>query len=225
MNELVLVATQRVYIIDNNVNALGIRMLFQAMIKEVQICGGTNNFPAAYDQIGKIPKLPDLLVADINLGGGATLEPIKQLSSIYPKLRILVLSAEDEKLYAIRALRAGAVGYVLKSAPFDFMVSQIRLALTGKSVVSPEISSYMAENMVGRVRGELTVASIDSLSDREYEVLNMLSRGLGTREIAQALHLSIKTIESHRQHIKDKLNLKDAAELTRFAYTFKAEIK
>lgn len=158
---------------------------------------------------------PDVAVVDISLKEKNGVELIKDIKAQYPGLPVLVLSMHDESLYAERALRAGARGYIMKHEATGKVVTGIRAVLDGQVFVSEKMSARMVHKLVG---GSTSVDSaLDNLSDRELEVFNLIGRGLGTRQIAEQLYLSIKTIETYRSHIKEKLNLSSAGELLQYA--------
>jgi len=159
----------------------------------------------------------DIVIVDIALRGASGIELIKRLHARFPELPVLVLSMHDETTYAERALRAGARGYVMKHEPPAKVVEAIRDLVHGVKDL------YVSEQMVARILRHVArqpdpVASpMDRLSDRELEVFQRIGAGRGTREIAEELHLSVKTIETHRAHIKQKLGLKGATELVHCA--------
>ena len=159
---------------------------------------------------------PDLVLLDLWLGGDDGLDLIKSLKSQFPTLRILVISFSDEAVYAERALRAGARGYVMKSQPSKEVLTAIRTVLANELYVSPTIAHSMLSKSVGHSRGKQDNAS-ELLTDRELQVLQLLGSGQSTRKIAEALNLSFKTIEAHRDNIKRKLGLQDAVELVHYA--------
>ena len=161
-------------------------------------------------------QLPGLILLDISLQGSDGIEVTKAIRCEFEKVPILIVSMHDEALYAERALRAGANGYIMKQEVAENVIKAIRQVLTGKI--------YVSDNMRQKVLRDLTQPSsdiksspIERLSDRELEVFRLIGEGRGTREIAESLHLSIKTIETYRAHIKDKLSIKTAAELARAA--------
>ncbi len=155
---------------------------------------------------------PDLAVVDISLPGMSGLELIKHLVGLDQNLKILVVSRHEEILYAERVLRAGAKGYVMKQEAGDEMVKAVKKILNGGIYVSEEVSEKLLMGMaVGQKN--LSQSPIDLLSDRELEVFEMTGQGNNTREIAERLHLSVKTVESYRARIKTKLNLENATEL------------
>lgn len=159
---------------------------------------------------------PDVVLLDLWLGGADGLELIKSLKSQFPDLRILVVSFSDETVYAARALRAGARGYVMKSQPSKELLAAIHTVLANELYMSPAIAQSLVSQSVGMPRGKQDEAS-EVLTDRELQVLRMLGAGQSTRKIAEALGLSFKTVETHRDNIKHKLHLRDAVELVHYA--------
>ena len=159
---------------------------------------------------------PVLAIVDISLPGMSGLELIKHMQALKPDMMILVVSRHDEALYAERAIRAGARGYVMKLEAADVIVKAIRRVLNGGIYVSDEINERLLLG-IARGRDSLSKSPLEVLSDRELEVFELTGRGRSTREIAEKLHLSIKTVESYRARIKDKLNLNNAAELMQHA--------
>jgi DNA-binding NarL/FixJ family response regulator len=158
--------------------------------------------------------LPDLMLTDITMPGRSGLEFIKDALALYPSLAILVVSMHDELMYAERALRAGARGYIMKEAGGEKLLAAVRQVLGGQVYVSERMSATLLDAMTGR-RG--SSSPIETLSDREFEVFQLIGQGKSTRDIAAQLHLSSKTVDVHRAHIKEKLELKDATALVRHA--------
>lgn len=157
---------------------------------------------------------PDLLIVDISLPGKSGLELIKDVHVLRPGALILVVSMHDEALYAERVLRAGARGYIMKQEGGKKLMEAIRQVLSGQIYVSGKMSAKILENATGhRTSG----SSIENLSDREFEVFQLIGKGKGTRDIAEHLHLSVKTVEVHRANIKEKLKLKSATDLVHHA--------
>lgn len=181
---------------------------------DIQICGQASNAEEALS-IAEVEE-PDLVIVDISLPGMSGLELIKHMHAIRPNILTLVVSRHDESLYAERAIRAGARGYVMKLEAGKVMMKAVRRVLNGGIYVSEEINERL---LMGLASGQDTVAQspFDVLSDRELEVFELTGRGYGTREIAERLHLSVKTVESYRARIKNKLNLSSAAELMQHA--------
>ena len=159
---------------------------------------------------------PDVLVVDITLGGVSGLELIKQVRASHPKVRMLVTSMHDEKLYAERALHAGAMGYVHKQEAVEKIVTAIRQVLHGELYVSPDLAEHMLQRVM-QGKEPVGATPIRDLTDRELEVFQLIGAGLTTRKIAERLNLSPKTIETHRDHIKTKLNIASNNELVKCA--------
>jgi DNA-binding NarL/FixJ family response regulator len=159
---------------------------------------------------------PELALVDISLPDKHGLELIKDLQVMHPSLPILVVSMHDESLYAERVLRAGGRGYIMKQEGGKKMMEAIRTVLRGQIYVSEQMSAKILEIFSGR-RPENSRSPIEKLTDRGFEVFQLIGQGKGTRQIAEALHLSVKTVEVHRLHIKEKLNLDDAPSLVRYA--------
>lgn len=159
---------------------------------------------------------PDLVIMDISLPGKSGLEAIKDLQAMQPGLAILVLSMHDEALYAERVLRAGARGYVMKQEGGKRIMAGIRAVLENKVFVSEKMSARIMDTFTGRRAAE-TGSTVENLSDREFEVFQLIGRGRSTKEIADQLHLSVKTVEVHRVNIKAKLKLTTSPELVHFA--------
>ena len=159
---------------------------------------------------------PDVALIDISLGGASGIELLKNIKARFPKLQVLVLSMHDESVYAHRALRAGASGYIMKQEATEKVLTALRKVLRGEVYLSERLGTRMLNTLVGG-RSSAAASPIEALSDRELEVFSLIGQGLGTRPIAEKLHLSVKTIESHRAHIKDKLNLQSATELVHHA--------
>lgn len=159
---------------------------------------------------------PDLILVDISLKGPDGLELTKSIRSVRPNLPILIVSMHDESLYAERVLRAGANGYIMKEEVAHNIAGAIRKVLQGDIYMSNRMRQKILRGVAGQ-RTNTASSSIERLSDRELEVFRLLGQGLGTRKIADDLHLSVKTIETYRAHIKEKMGLKNAAELVRQA--------
>jgi DNA-binding NarL/FixJ family response regulator len=159
---------------------------------------------------------PDVALIDISLGGASGIELLKNIKARFPKLQVLVLSMHDESVYAHRALRAGASGYIMKQEATEKVLTALRKVLRGEVYLSERLGARMLNTLVGG-RSSSATSPIEALSDRELEVFSLIGQGHGTRPIAEKLHLSVKTIESHRAHIKEKLNLQTATELVHHA--------
>lgn len=181
---------------------------------DLEVCGDAED---SYEAIKVIRELkPDLAIVDISLKQTSGIELLKDIKVQFPDLSVLVLSMHDEALFAERALRAGAKGYIMKQQATDNVITAIRKILDGQIYISEEMSSKMLGKLVGG-KPKVGTSAIDRLSDRELEVFLLTGHGYGTRQIADQLHLSVKTIETYRSHIKEKLNLSNAAELLQYA--------
>jgi DNA-binding NarL/FixJ family response regulator len=159
---------------------------------------------------------PDLVIVDVSLKDSDGLELLKEIKSQCPDLPVLVLSMHDESLYAERALRAGAGGYVMKQEAPQTLLSAVRAVLSGQVYVSAKMGATLLQRMVGG-RKKTAALPMDRLTDRELEIFRMIGEGKSMKEIADKLFLSVKTIEAHREHIKEKLSIKKSSELLRYA--------
>ena len=188
---------------------------------DLMVCGESESAHHAIDAIGTLK--PDIVIVDISLGGTSGIELVKNIKVRYPKLLILVHSMHDETLYAERLLRAGASGYIMKQEATERVLTAIRKVLGGEIYLSEKMSAKMMQQLVGGKTAS-TGSPIERLSDRELEVFGLIGQGHGTRQIAEKMHLSVKTIESHRAHIKEKLNLKNANELVLHAIQWQGTV-
>jgi DNA-binding NarL/FixJ family response regulator len=159
---------------------------------------------------------PNLVIADISLKDSSGLELMRNIKAQYPKLPVLVVSAHDETIYAEIAFRAGAMGYLMKEEALGKVLSAIRRVLGGAIYVSDALGAKLLQQQI-RGKSDIHQSPVEGLSDRELEVFQLIGRWKKTSEIAQELHLSIKTIEYYREQIKRKLDLKSAPELTHYA--------
>lgn len=206
---------------DHPVFRHGIMALINAEA-DLVVCGEASSSTSALDAMRRLK--PDVALLDISLPGTNGIELIKLMKAEQPKLPILMLSMHDESLYALRALKAGALGYVMKAEALTQILDALRKTLNGEISVSPRLSERLIFQAIQSVNSN-TSSPVDRLSDREMEVLSMLGRGLSTKEIAAELHLSVKTIETHCAHIKEKLGFRDAGEMVRFAIDWVAQEK
>jgi DNA-binding NarL/FixJ family response regulator len=159
---------------------------------------------------------PDVALIDISLNGTCGIELLKNVKARFPKLKMLVLSMHDESVYAHRALRAGASGYIMKQEGSEKVLVALRKVLRGEVYLSENMGNRVLHTLVGG-HAPAGTSPVEELSDRELEIFSLIGQGHGTRPIAEKLHLSIKTVESHRAHIKEKLNLQTATELVHHA--------
>jgi DNA-binding NarL/FixJ family response regulator len=181
---------------------------------DLEVCGEAADAPTALSLIAR--QAPELVILDISLKQSSGLELIKHLKELWPNLPVLVLSMHDEMLYAERSLRAGALGYITKEEATVNILSAVRRLLGGQVYLSERMAGRMMKKMVGGAVTELA-SPLEVLTDRELEVFQMLGRGLGTRRIAAELRLGIKTVESYRARIKEKLRLADGNQLLQHA--------
>ncbi|MCP4130018.1 MAG: response regulator transcription factor [bacterium] len=178
--------------------------------ENLSVCGEAENYLDALDKIKK--QKPDFIVVDITLKDSSGIDLVKDIKLFLPEARVLVLSMHDEKVYAERVLRAGAKGYLMKQEAPETVIMAINQVLEGKIYLSDEMSSRMLSKMVeGHSPLEESPGTI--LTDRELEIFTLIGRGSSTRDIAGQLHVSIKTVENHRAHIKEKLGLANSIEL------------
>jgi DNA-binding NarL/FixJ family response regulator len=181
---------------------------------DFEICGEAGDEPQALELIGILQ--PDVAIVDITLENGSGIELIKSIKAIHPAVKMLVLSMHDESLYAERALRAGAHGYIMKREAAKKTIDGIRSVLAGQVYVSDKIAAMMNEKFdEGRPVDELSM--VEQLSNRELEVFALLGRGQNTRQIAEHLQVGFKTVQAYNARIKEKLKLANATELLREA--------
>jgi len=207
-------ATRRILIVDDHpLTRRGMAQLIGQQ-KDLVLCGEAGN---AEQALGAVRLLqPHLVLADVTLPGKNGLEFIKDLNAMYPEVMVLVVSMHDEGLYAERALRAGARGYLMKNEGGEKLIEAIRQVLAGKVYVSPALSATILDGFSRRRRrGEETI--IGALTDREFEVFQAIGQGLTTAEIGAHLRMSGKTVETHRLHIREKLRLRTSPELIKYA--------
>lgn len=186
---------------------------------DMKVCGEAEDRPNALEVIGR--ELPDLAIVDLTLKRSNGLDLIKDLRAMHPGLRILVVSMQEENLYAERVIRAGAHGYITKQEATRKILEAIRMVLAGKVYLSDALSADILSRMVGKSKAP--GSSFELLTDRELQVFDLVGQGFGTRQIAEQLGLDVKTVETYRARIKDKLELKDASELLRKAIAWKLD--
>lgn len=180
---------------------------------DLEVCCEASSAEEALDYIsGCEDGIPDIAIVDISLPGMTGLELIKQIKHYYPELDILVVSRHDESLYAERAIRAGAKGYVMKLEASETIVKAVRRVLNKGIFISEEVNSRLLMGMAGEQNRQGS-SPLEVLSDRELEVFELTGKGFNTRTISEKLHLSVKTVETYRSRIKEKLNLQSSTEL------------
>ena len=181
---------------------------------DMTVCGEAEDVADALELVKTTQ--PDLIIVDLSLKSGQGIDLIKKVKARSEDTKMLVSSMYDESLYAERALRAGALGYINKQEMSDKIVDAIRQVMDGKIYLSPPMTERLLQRAVGSAP-ELIASPIESLSDRELEIFKMIGTGKTTRLIAGELHLSVKTVETHRENIKAKLDIPNSAELSREA--------
>jgi DNA-binding NarL/FixJ family response regulator len=205
---------RRVLIVDDHpIVREGLRSIMDGE-DDLTVCGEAETTREARIVIKELN--PDVMITEFSLRQGAGIDLVREVRAHHPQLPILVLSSHDEAIYAERMLAAGANGYIMKQAASEQFLGSLRHVLDGHIYVSEAVGNNMIHKFAaGGLRRSAN--PIDRLSNRELQILHMIGKGMSTREAAQALHLSIKTIESHRQRIKRKLNLNTGTQLVRFA--------
>lgn len=205
----------RVLIVDDHPavrEALALRIGRQP---DLEVCGEAADVADALRLVADAQ--PDVAVVDITLKSGNGIDLIKRIRDRNDDVRILVWSMHSESLYAERALRAGALGYVNKDQATDRIVEAIRRVLTGKVWLSETMAERMLQRAVGRTQEVSAHAPVDVLADRELEVFRLIGEGVKTANIAERLHLSVKTVETYRDRIRRKLDLSDGTKLAQYA--------
>lgn len=203
-----------IFIVDDHpIVRQGLRQLVEHE-PDMIVCGEAESAAEGLKGIGK--HAPDVAVVDLTLKDGNGLDLTRDIRARHPQTRILVLSMHDASIYAERVLRAGAMGYLMKEEATEKVIGAVRTILRGEIFLSENIAQRMLLKVASgkSVRGG---SPLDVLSDRELEVFRMVGQGVSTREIALRLHRSVKTIDSHRENIKRKLNLNSAADLLQHA--------
>ena len=186
--------------------------------QDMQVCGEAEEAHAAMQAITQ--RRPDIMILDISLNGPDGLELLKSIRASDPDLPVLILSMHDEAIYAERALRARANGYIMKQEATEKVLVAVRRILNGELYLSDRMSNKMLQHYIGGAPSMIQ-SRISSLSDRELEVFCLIGEGRATREIAEELHLSIKTVETYQAHIKEKLALRSGRELIQHAIQWK----
>jgi DNA-binding NarL/FixJ family response regulator len=198
---------------DHPIVRQGLRRLIEQE-EELSVCGEAETTREAKTAIRELK--PDVVIVDISLKQGDGIELVKDARAHHPQLPILVLSMHDETIYAERMLSAGANGYIMKQAASDQFLVALRRVLDGGIYVSEPVGNSMIQKFASG-GAYISANPIDRLSNRELQILHMIGRGLSTRQAAETLNLSVKTVESHRQRIKRKLNLSTGSQLVQYA--------
>jgi DNA-binding NarL/FixJ family response regulator len=211
----------RIVIVDDHpLVRSGLKLLIDCE-PDLSVCGEAANATEAMRLLES--QKPDLLIVDLSLKESSGLELIKRIKARNPDAKMLVSSMFEESLYAERVLSAGALGYVHKQEGMERVIEAIRCVLSGRVWLSTAMSDRMLRRMTASSQPVVSQSPVHALSDRELEVFEQIGRGCATKDIARQLHLSIKTVETHREKIKAKLGLKSGAELNRAAFQWVAE--
>ena len=209
------VRKKRVLIVDDHpILRKGLSLLINQET-DLMVGGEAEDARRAIEQIDALK--PDLVIVDISLPGIDGIELLRRIKQRYGELPTLVVSMHDESVFAERALRAGARGYIMKQEALENVLVAIRKVLGGEIFVSSRIATRMLEKLVDGHAARPAASPIDLLSDRELTVFRLIGQGFGTRQIAEKLHLSVKTVESYRSHLKDKLRLDTGTDLLKAA--------
>lgn len=204
----------RIMIVDDHpVFRLGLRELINQE-KDLVVCGEAEDYSSAWNEIRRLE--PEMVLVDISLKDRDGISLVKEINRYYNEMPVLVVSMHDETRFAERSLLAGAKGYIMKQETLTSIVTAIRCILEGKIYLSERLKDAVLTQFAGGLK-TVDASPVDRLSDRELEVYRLIGMGLGTNEIAQKLNLSIKTIGSYRERIKEKLDLKSANDLMRSA--------
>ena len=211
--------THRIFLVeDHPITREGLRSLIRSA-PDLEVVGEASSGPDAINLIGSAK--PDLVLADISIDGSDGIELTKQLKSIEPDLKVLIVSAYPERVYAERAVRAGALGYVAKQEASGVLLDAIRTVLDGRLHLSDEVRDRVVGSYLAA--GSLSDSAVSDLTDRELEVFRYFGQGLTTSQVAEAMMLSPKTVETHRVHIKQKLGLSTTNEFVQRATRWTAQ--
>ena len=215
MNQIGVVAKRsRVFVVDDHpIVRQGLSLIINRE-SDLMVCGEAEDAQGAMQGIAGAK--PDIMVVDISLNGPDGLDLLKDIRMRHPDLPVLILSMHDESIYAERALRAGAQGYIMKEEATETVLVALRRILSREIYVSERIANRMLQRYIGGSNISRP-SSIADLTDRELEVFRLIGGGHSTRQIAEELHISVKTVESYQAHIKEKLSLRSARELVQHA--------
>ena len=206
---------RRVLIVDDHpIVRQGLKRMIDAEA-DLEVCGEADSEPNARSAVRELD--PDIVIVDLSLQDGDGLELVRALHAHHPEIPMLVLSMHDEAIYAERMLAEGASGYIMKQAAADQLLTALRTVLQGDTFLSPEMAAVQKE-----AANKMGSDPLQRLSNRELQVLNLVGRGGSSRDIANELGLSVKTVESHRQSIKRKLHLLTNSQLLKYAMNLHA---
>jgi len=214
MNQNTTTGKSRVFVVDDHpIVRQGLALLINRE-SDLMVCGEAEDAQSALQSMAN--SQPDILIVDISLNGPDGLDLLKDIRTRCAELPVLILSMHDESIYAERALRAGAQGYIMKQEATDKVLVALRRILAHEIYVSERIANRMLQRYIGS-SSTGRPSSVGDLTDRELEVFRLIGEGHSTRRIAEELHISIKTVESYQAHIKEKLSIRSARELVQHA--------
>ncbi|HTL28157.1 MAG TPA: response regulator transcription factor [Tepidisphaeraceae bacterium] len=199
---------------DHELVRSGIRALLERS-GEVQVVGEANNGRQAIELVRE--HLPDLVLMDLAMNGLNGIDATRQLTTLAPDVRVIMLSMHADEQYLFEALKAGARGYVLKAGAYGELATAMRDVMAGRTYLSPSLSPLVMGDYVRRAKGDFTNAVGGNLSPREREVIQLIAEGNTSAEVAEQLHISVRTVDSHRHNIMEKLQIRSIAGLTKFA--------
>ena len=206
---------KRVFLVDDHPMVREGLATMISLTRDLEVVGEAGCAEEAYQKLQA--DAPDLVMIDLSMPGMNGIDLIKEMRVRYPDVRVLVVSMHEENIYAARVLRAGAQGYIMKQASSTEIIEAARTVLRGEVYVSPAVASRLLKMIADGDIGLRQNNSIDDLSNRELQVLTCIGNGLATQEIADHLHLNVKTIQTYREHIKRKLTLRNATDLAHYA--------
>jgi two-component system response regulator NreC len=199
---------------DHTIVRKGLRSLLDGEAG-IEVIGEAEDGREAIEKVGQL--LPDVVLMDIAMPGLNGLEATRRIKKRFPQVQVVILTVHANEEYIFQILRAGASGYVVKQAAPTELLSAIQAAYRGESFLSPSVSRTVIEEYIRRAEATAGEDSYDQLTDRQREILQLIAEGHSNREMAELLHISIKTVETHRAHLMDKLDLHSTAELTQYA--------
>jgi DNA-binding NarL/FixJ family response regulator len=206
--------SKKVFIVDDHPVFRGGLVRIVSQVPNLVVCGEAETAAQAFEGISRLN--PDLILMDISLPGKSGLELMQDVHASKPDLPVLIISMHDELLYAERALRAGARGYIMKQESPDEMLAAITKVLNGQVYASARTAATILDSL-SRPRSAVSSSVLGKLTNRELEILRLIGRGKDTHQIAADLHISIKTVDTHRAHLREKLELKSTTELIHYA--------
>lgn len=207
-------ARRRILIVDDHpMTRFGLAQMLRQE-RDMEVCGEAENAARALSLVKSLK--PDLVVSDLTMPDRHGLEFVKDMRAMHPQVAVLVVSMHDEVLYAERVLKAGGRGYLMKNAGGEQLLKAIRRVLDGHVFLSEALAEKLLDVFPGR-RSQAANSVVGQLTDREFQVFQCLGQGMTSREIGAQLRMGVKTVETHRRHVREKLNLKTGPELIKFA--------